>query len=248
MNFLTNSIPKEVPSSFTFQFLRREEYFPLRKQEWINTERIIKGLAGPSHKMCGEIPLWWILQNALPEADVLVLVYMTKQLGRHTKEVCTGFSCLQFRPLRSELYVDLICAKNAGRQLMNAIFQYGKNLGLEHITLSALPSSLLFYRKLGFKHIDPCSTDQCNELPEITEQASKVADYKFENHFEAEEHKPFHKLLRLLIKNNLTKNKKCKRVPECRMDGYLMSCCLHAAPPQEKGQEENINKKEEEEN
>ena len=120
------------------------------------------------------------------------------------------------------LYIDVICANSTGRMLMNEIEKYATLHGIKYIQLSALPSAINAYRKMGFIHSDL----KCVESPHIAQRAQSVKDLRFTNINKATSHKEFEKLLDLLIKDNLVSDKQCKTVSKCSEDGYTMTKCL----------------------
>jgi hypothetical protein len=59
-----------------------------------------------------------------------------------------------------QLYVDIICAVDGmGRTLLQKVEEIAFELGLNSVTLNALPEVLPFYEKIGYSHRSSCAAD-----------------------------------------------------------------------------------------
>lgn len=202
--------------------------------KWKQAQNLINTTISKNHKLIGEIPLWWILEHALPEADCLFLAMRTERMcTRYNREVLCGFACVEFTD--AELYLNVLCARGAGKQLVDAIKNFAFTQHIERLTLSAIPSSINFYRKQGFYFLPLAPSNNLQEKtnsllislkepPEITSQAELVVEKLFASNTEAENDKEFSHLLQLLIKYKILADKQSSSFAECREDGYYMTC------------------------
>ena len=132
-----------------------------------------------------------------------------------------GFAILMKH--NQKLYIDVICANSTGRLLMEEIETYAKGIGIRYIQLSALPSAINAYRRMGFIHSDM----KCIEDTHIAQRAGELKHLRFQNVNEATSHTDFKKLLSLLIKEKLVSDKKCRTVFKCSENGFTMTKCLN---------------------
>lgn len=150
-------------------------------------------------------------------------VEVVKTKVQTEEETCAGFCLLQIRPRIGELYIDLMCARGAGTALVNVVKYLAKKWEFPHVTLSALPTAMNFYRKLGFQN---CELPVCVESPEVAQLATAVQHKRFRSDQESEHDDEFRALLEELIRRRLIRNKRCHKISSCSIDGYSMTCCL----------------------
>lgn len=182
--------------------------------------------------------------SALDRADALLLAYEERKTRNGKRVMVTGFAILNHEPINS-VYIDVICAKGYGKQMMEKIEEYARSEGKKFIHLSALPHVINYYRNLGFVH---STTDFCREPHLVTKQAEKVKKLRFtkkkikgEWYTEAEmavRDKKFNDLLKVLIRQKFAKDKMCRGsglgymkykgedINGCSVDGYIMRKCL----------------------
>ena len=201
-------------------------------KEWCKLERLIRGLSSPSAGLCPFIPFKFVRTHALIYCHIIILMtgeyYRKKRkLDRDKNDDCDskslesfrssnksylGFALLTLFKENHELYVQLMCAQSGhglGRLLMQKIQQLCReeySREIKYVTLSAIPSAINFYRKLGFSHFEPPAQLQEDEK-KVTPAAQAVAKYHFESNKEALENPEMKHLVQVLIKNNLTCNK-----------------------------------------
>lgn len=189
--------------------------------------------------------------SALHMADAIMLAYSEKKTRHGGKRVfVTGFAILNHQPANG-VYIDVICAKGYGKQMIEHIEKYAKAEGKAFVHLSALPHVINYYRKLGFVHSE---SDECKEHHLVTKQAEKVKSLRFGKkkikgvvYTDAEmavKDQKFDKLLKALVRHGYTKDKTCRGtklgymkfgsnvdgtpnyVNGCSVDGYIMRKCL----------------------
>ena len=183
-------------------------------------------------------------RSALDRADALLLAYEERETRHGKRVLVAGFAILNHEPYDG-IYIDVICAKGHGKQMMEKIEEYARKEGKKFIHLSALPHVINYYRKQGFVH----SRDQsCVEPKPVTTQAKKVEKLRFpkqkvkgDRYTEAEtavRDQKFRKLLSLLISKGFAKDNSCRGpglIPikhkgeyhnGCSVDGYIMRKCL----------------------
>ena len=228
------SISKSDNSSLIFRWFEKKEKYNStyindkedHKKNWEQAKKMVELLIGPARNyLCGNIPTSWIINESLPLADAIILIFYQEK----ERDACSGFAMLQYPTDQSEIYIDLVCARCAGKGLIDSVKMIAEERKIQHITLSAMPNTINFYRKLGFRHLEPCSSSsECQEEAVITLIAEPVSDLKFDHNQEAEKHKEFRKLLKTLMEYKLTKDKKCKQVASCTRGGYNMTYCVHS--------------------
>lgn len=196
--------------------------------------RVIRGLIRDK-KYCGDVSGRFIRRSALGEADMLIYAYTEEERPRQktigkkrpTLTRFMGFVVVQDRG--HEFYIDLICAKGVGSQLVNQVKELAVANGKRAVTLSALSNVIPYYRKLGFKNTDHI----CNEDPAVTEYASRFTTAKFATTSAAESNPSFRPFLGFLVDRQLTADKSCRSVDDCAGDGFSMTWCVpsHASSP-----------------
>lgn len=159
-------------------------------------------------------------------SEVVPPAYRTRQQQKHegaSDETCAGFAILQLHEAPRSLYIDLMCARGAGGALVNVIKQLAVRWNYSHITLSALPVAINFYRRYGFQHAElPC----CAEDDDLRDMSEQTQHKRFHNEQEAVEDPEFYSLLSALVKRRLVRNKRCRKIETCSVDGFSMIYCL----------------------
>jgi hypothetical protein len=243
-------------SELRFFLLKRDE---ANERAWAQAEKLITSMAQCKDTICGAVPLHFIETCALYNANAILLAFRNSQCrpkrkcvrskekseGCHEpsippvevvktkvkdeEETCAGFCLLQLRPRSSELYIDLMCARGAGSALVNVVKHLAKRWEYSHVTLSSLPAAMNFYRKLGFQN---CELPMCVESPDIAMLAKSVQHKRFTSDQASEEDDEFRELLEELISRRLIRNKRCRKISSCSIDGYTMTFCLkqHCGP------------------
>ena len=122
------------------------------------------------------------------------------------------------------MYVEVICAKKGGKQLMEFIIADARSRGKTKVMLSALPTVINFYRKLGFK-----PGKQCNDDPDLVkiETAHSIRGKKLSTLQEVDNDRQFKSYLRELIRKGIASDPQCKYVDDCNVDGYYMTLCFN---------------------
>lgn len=107
---------------------------------------------------------------------------------------------------KDHLYVDVICSKGYGKELLDEVYKLGKKLKKSYIKLNALPHVINYYKKQGFF---------ITSLKEIDLK-------KFTNSNNAIKNEQFKKFLKFLIKLNTKTYNRCKTVRRCSENGFTM--------------------------
>ena len=134
-----------------------------------------------------------------------------------------GFAFVSINGDKSSLNVDMICASQMGRVVMQGIFALADFLNFEKITLQAVPNVYGFYRNIGFKTfsensrpspLDKLWDDLTSDIPKEGKPLSfsnehmqkQMATYNFldkkKSFFQSSEHK----ILRSLFVHKRNKN------------------------------------------
>jgi hypothetical protein len=67
---------------------------------------------------------------------------------------------------REGMYIDVICSKSEGANLLGYFISYAKASGKSYVGLSSLPSVLAYYPKVGFEFRKTCAGDPLAKLPD----------------------------------------------------------------------------------
>ena len=137
-------------------------------------------------------------------------------------------------------YVEFICTARGqghGRAFMNELHRRAADLGIEYITLSALPEVIMFYHGAGYKLTLNLN---CLESPEIAQVAHRVRE-EIRRRKTAGERIPsnvdemlqdplFNELLLVSIRDNLSsarlRGEACAETRDCAEDGMYMLICI----------------------
>lgn len=137
-------------------------------------------------------------------------------------------------------YVEFICTARGqghGRAFMNELHRRAADLGIEYITLSALPEVIMFYHAAGYKLTLNLN---CLESPEIAQVAHRVRE-EIRRRKTAGERIPsnvdemlqdplFNELLLVSIRDNLSsarlRGDACAETRDCAEDGMYMLICI----------------------
>jgi len=139
----------------------------------------------------------------------------------HNFQNLSGFLVARIR--KNDIYVDVICGKGRGLQLMKAAREIAIEEKKSFLRLSALPGPMMVYYNYKIPESFVFSNSSCSEIDRIESLASSLKKLRNEPiKFEAVKKK----LLQLLIKNGLASNKSCKSVTKCNEDGYDMILCI----------------------
>lgn len=80
---------------------------------------------------------------------------------------------------RSGFYIDVICSKSNGGQLLDYFIQFAKSKGAVFVGLSSLPSVLSYYPRVGFEFRTTCDGEPLAKLPkEITDYIKLMKNTK----------------------------------------------------------------------
>lgn len=125
------------------------------------------------------------------------------------------------------LYIQVICARKGGAELLKYIIEFARKRGFKSVTLAALPHVVNFYKKYGFKTSQSCSVDVELERAEASLARDASGNLKkFASIQDTETDRKFMLYLSALIKKGLAADKKCKGVRDCNIEGYYMTLCL----------------------
>ncbi len=177
---------------------------------WRHYKETASDLAYGLPKLCTDIPVEFIANHCIPKAEIFILAYTESIVRRKPIKQYRGFCILNNKPDQDALYLQLICANKCGKYLIEQVEGLCTAKNISHISLSALPQAIYFYRKHGFKNTENMD---CIEHDEVIKSAKKDLDT----------------FLKTLIKYKIVANKNCKNIVECNVDGYLMTKCLNDA-------------------
>jgi len=175
-----------------------------------------KRLRGQLNEMCHQtIAAHYTIDVASKESDYL---YISFQNGRPVNfAICKHVNA-------HTLYVQVICALKGGKALMEYVIADARARRYDRIMLSALPTVINFYRKLGFNPGTKCEQD-----PEIVqiEKMKRIYGKKM-TVYSVSTDRQFKQYLQYLVNKGLASNKDCGRnVEECNEDGYYMTLCFN---------------------
>lgn len=163
--------------------------------------------------------------------------------GTRKQPIKGGIAFIQIKTRPTKLlYLDIICAVQSGKQMMNFIHDFAKKQKCKYIVLYALKDTINFYRKLGYKHVKDCKTP---EEKTITKKAQAQIHKRFKDDMDIIDDREYIDFLYYLI--NKGYSLKCingipqqirkraernyqikyKEVFKCTLDGILMMYCLH---------------------
>jgi hypothetical protein len=164
----------------------------------------------------------YVLTHSLKHSDgILVGMNVSSKTRSLTPFLkIEGFVIFQLQP--NALYVDVICARKAGKVLLSNAYKFAKDMGKKYIVLNALPHVVNFYKSEGFVHAEY----KCSANAEIQSSSDKVSHLRFKSPKQALQHKEFKILLQKLVKNKLVSDKACKGISECSLNGFVMTKCL----------------------
>jgi hypothetical protein len=104
------------------------------------------------------------IQRAIPINSYFFLMYseMVNEIRVQRQQI--GFIIARHQS-QDEFYIDVICTKSNGKELMNYFLMYADSVGARSISLSSLPSVLAYYPKFGFKFRKSCNSPVLATLP-----------------------------------------------------------------------------------
>ena len=125
-------------------------------------------------KMCHSmIPKGFLEQDTLDDSFAILLLSMkTPTRTNPNKHTLIGFAVLEYDSDEpKEIYLNALCGNtdvrnkvpervSAGRILMTQIEWMARQLGFSILKLSALGYVINYYRRLGFRHVENCSTGE----------------------------------------------------------------------------------------
>jgi len=198
-----------------------------------NVEAICRGLVTQTY----------IRTHALKTATLLLFGYVMVDQPERPKrgvsvsvvnkvvkvEKLAGFVIANSTDYPGFLYIDVICSHmKIGNLLLQHVEEYARNtLRLSGLILASLPHVIGYYRKMGFTNQLSCDIPEDAKINHIYNIKIKplIEQYKgdFEKYIGDE---VYLKFLELLMRSNLAKNKSCKKIEDCNIDGYLMMKCF----------------------
>jgi hypothetical protein len=139
------------------------------------------------------------------------------------------------RPDAEGLYIDVICAKRNGSDLLKYFMKYADDHN-ETITLSSLPSVLSYYPKFKFKFRKSCDQGAVNTLPNVIATRNKLVKpfpVTTENAYADKNYSDF--MIRLHQRGlSQSKSSQCNKMiiskkemidNDCGSEGYKMMRC-----------------------
>jgi hypothetical protein len=159
---------------------------------------------------------------------ILVAMREIIEIGRRGHRIITyeyiGFVILDNQD--DSYYIDLICAKNVGKRLIDEVKSLAARDKKKYIKLSALSNVVMYYRKQGFKNAEK----DCNELMQIPEFARQFEGVRFATNEEAINNPDYARFLSFLVNSQLVHDKGCKGISMegqgCGVNGYSMIYCV----------------------
>jgi len=132
-------------------------------------------------------------------------------------------------------YVDLVCSSKpgVGEKLLEEATKYAKKQNLLGVKLAALPYVIGFYRKLGYRARETCFGQETDALriaydmharPFVEKWGRDAINHITDTDTLASGYRSY---LDLLISSKLAKDKKCQKIEDCNMDGYVMTKCFN---------------------
>ena len=139
------------------------------------------------------------------------------------------------RPEDEGFYIDIICSKRNGGELLNYFIRFADGFG-ENVVLSSLPSVLSYYPKFKFKFRQSCKNPVLNTLPNSIAKRDKLVKPFPTTTEEAYEDKDYSDFMIRLHQRGLSQateppcNKKIISkgqmiAGDCGGDGYRMIRC-----------------------
>jgi hypothetical protein len=180
----------------------------------------------------------YVKNTSIPHSDFVILGYGA---GKETRSgnipQLRGFLLSNELEYPNFLYIDVVCANvpGLGEKLIKIAEERANKRGLKGIILSSLPHVVGYYHRLGYKNRDTCIENIQIEQGFNTLAYPFIAKYKKDvsKYIDTDEGQNYRGYLHSLIKNKLAKNKNCKSVEECKVDGYLMTKCFQELPQQQ---------------
>lgn len=166
----------------------------------------------------GGVNRQYIIDDALPESDALVMAYEKTKTRRSERTNVLGFAILRKKP--NYLYLDVICASKVGSKLVEEVELLAKRWNLDKIQIASVPSAMPYWLKMGFVN----NRTTCSADPELQKQALDVMKTKIKP---GERNPVVHTFLRKLVSKKLGIKQNCKSVDDCSVDGFVMVKCVH---------------------
>ena len=210
--------------------------------KWEQMIQLLKGMLYDKSKhtsICqGLVSRTYITGDAVDASD-FVIIATTQSEGRgRTVQRYDGFVIGKTNAKTKDIYIDVVCARKQavgmGKKLLDAVETYAREKNFRSISLSSLSHVIGYYYRIGFRFTRGCD----EQKPEIGQAYTDLAEpfikktVKNNNYSElidtpdADDFKKF--VVDYLIKNKLTRNKRCKTFKTCEGDGFSMSKCVSA--------------------
>jgi len=158
---------------------------------------IVQGIKRALRTFCGShINANHVKDDLFPKTNMI----LEARLGH----VLKGFALAQEDASQHHVHLQLLCARNAGIQLLTCLTRVAKQRGHTHISLHALPYVINYYRRFGFRHTLEHNKEE--EEKDVEELAKHVSSLRFESSAQARKDPLFSKLLTLLEQKQLVGN------------------------------------------
>lgn len=182
----------------------------------------------------------YVKGTAFDHASTIIIGYVpSARQTRVARERVGGFILANDTQLRGFMYIDVVCSNypKLGEAMISRVDEIAANNGLKGVALSSLAHVIGYYRRLGFRNREDCGDEnpaitsafETKALPLIEKYKAHVA-----KHIWTPEGKDYVNFLMLLIKSDLTKDKKCKssrnKLEACNENGYVMTKCITTIP------------------
>ena len=160
----------------------------------------------------------YILNYSLPHADALVLSYEVRDT-RHggQRRVVSGFAILQKQS--RYVYLDVICAKKVGQQILETIVQLARQWKIPMIQIASTSWAMPYWLKVGF--VNHRSAPRWD--PDLLADAPSVSSQKgLKSVDDALKNPVIQPYLKKLTQRKLGIKSSCRTVTSCASDGFVM--------------------------
>ena len=135
-----------------------------------------------------------------------------------------GFLIGQIR--QNDVYIDVICGTGKGLVLMKQARQIAIEKKKPFLRLSGLPGPMMAYYSYKLPESFIFADKNCKQVDSIETLAQSIKRYHKIGNIRASTREKT-KLIRMLIKYQLTADKACTTATECGANGYSMLLCIN---------------------
>ena len=188
LNQAGESVDNERNAQYILEVYERQSS---SQTEWNNISASVRNMANTTCQ--GKVSKEFISDNLQEETDIIMILKLSTQNVRTGENRQNAVAFIMINLIEpNTLYIDVLCGSvservsqgismrpGPGKILLNYAELFAKTLGRDTLQLSALPYVIGYYRKMGYRHIQPGAED--TEPSSVTATADDFGKMRFKS-------------------------------------------------------------------